>query len=191
MAGLILFFCMVLGSDIGWTFRDRVARQARVLWHPSREAFVGIHERCMEFTRNQLSLEFKPGHIRRSSVGVPFLECQIWPTRRELSGRSKRRWRRRIHLLERAERLGLLSEADLQQRLSSLTAFAMAAAPKELGPGGPLPSRSVRATIPAAPNRPDIAAENNRPIRPPGCMATAIWPPGTSRQVVAVRPRGR
>ena len=30
VAGLILFFCMLLGSGIGWTFRDRVARQARV-----------------------------------------------------------------------------------------------------------------------------------------------------------------
>ncbi len=30
VAGLILFFCMLLGSGIGWMFRDRVARQARV-----------------------------------------------------------------------------------------------------------------------------------------------------------------
>ena len=31
MAGLVLFFLMLLGSGIGWTMRDRATRQARVV----------------------------------------------------------------------------------------------------------------------------------------------------------------
>jgi hypothetical protein len=98
-----------------------------ILWHPSREALAGIRQRCIEFTRDQLSLEFRPGHLQRAGLGVPFLGCRIWPTHVELNGRSKRRWRQRVRVLERAERLGLLSEAKLQQRLAALTAFARAA----------------------------------------------------------------
>ena len=101
-----------------------------VLWHASREALVEIHGRCQEFAATHLALEFKPGEVQRTGVGVPFLGCRIWPTHVELNRRSKRRWRQRVRVLERAERLGLLSESNLQQRLASLTAFSRAAGAK-------------------------------------------------------------
>lgn len=41
--------------------------------------------------------------------------------------RGKRRWRNRVRVLERAERLGLITELELQHRLTALTAFAKAA----------------------------------------------------------------
>ena len=59
--------------------------------------------------------------------GVSFLGCRVFSTHVELNRRSKRRWRRRVRVLERAERLGLISESNLQQRLTSLTAFTKAA----------------------------------------------------------------
>ena len=98
-----------------------------VLWHPSRDALVEAHARCKEYAATHLALDFNPGEIRATRSGVPFLGCRIWPTHVELNRRSKRRWRRRVRVLERAERLGLLSESNLQQRLASLTAFARAA----------------------------------------------------------------
>jgi hypothetical protein len=101
-----------------------------LLWHASREALVEVHVRCQEFAATHLGLTFKPGDIRRTGSGVPFLGCRILPTHVELNRRSKRRWRRRVRVLERAERLGLLSESNLQQRLTSLTAFARAAGAK-------------------------------------------------------------
>ena len=61
---------------------------------------------------------------------MEFLGCRIWPTHVELNRRSKRRWRCRVKVLTRAERLGLISEAELQVRLSALTAFARAAGVK-------------------------------------------------------------
>jgi len=101
-----------------------------VLWQANRETLVEVHARCKGFAATHLTLEFKPGEIRRTGSGVPFLGCRIWPTHVELNRRSKRRWRRRVRVLERAERLGLLSESNLQQRLTSLTAFTQAAGVK-------------------------------------------------------------
>lgn len=125
---------------LGWLDRFvketlRVRRYARymddmVLWHPSRDALREIHSRCCAFAATQLALEFKPAEMRRTAGGVPFLGCRVFPSHVELSRRSKTRWRRRVVLLERAERLGLLSESELQQRLTSITAFAQAAGVK-------------------------------------------------------------
>lgn len=98
-----------------------------VLWHSSRQSLKAIQECCQEFVANHLGLEFKPSAVQRTGVGVAFLGCRIWPTHVELNRRSKRRWRRRVRVLERAERLGFLSESNLQQRLESLTAFSQAA----------------------------------------------------------------
>jgi retron-type reverse transcriptase len=101
-----------------------------VLWHASREALIEIHRRCREYAATQLALEFKPGEMRRTGVGVPFLGCRIWPTHVELNRRSKRRWRQRVRVLERAERLGLLGETALQRRLAALVAFSKAGGAK-------------------------------------------------------------
>lgn len=101
-----------------------------VLWHESREALTEIHGRCQEFAATQLALDFKLGEVQRTGVGVPFLGCRIWPTHVELNRRSKCRWRQRVRVLERAERLGLLSQSNLQQRLASLTAYSKAAGVK-------------------------------------------------------------
>ena len=56
--------------------------------------------------------------------GISFLGCRLFSTHVELNRLSKQRWQRRVYLLEKAHRLGLLSDLDLQSRLASLTAFA-------------------------------------------------------------------
>lgn len=101
-----------------------------VLWHSNRETLVEIHSRCQQFATVHLGLEFKPSAVQRTGTGVAFVGCRIWPTHVELNRRSKRRWRRRVRVLERAERLGLISESNLQQRLVALTAFSKAAGAK-------------------------------------------------------------
>jgi len=101
-----------------------------VLWDASRERLADVHHRCQEFAATRLALEFKPGEVQRTGAGVAFLGCRIWPTHVELSRRSKRRWRQRVRVLERAERLGFLSESALQQRLAALVAFSKAGCAK-------------------------------------------------------------
>ena len=44
-----------------------------VLWHSSREALVEMHGRCAEFASLQLELDFKPGAVQRTGVGVAFV----------------------------------------------------------------------------------------------------------------------
>ena len=51
-----------------------------------------------------------------------------------INRRSKRRWYCRVRVLERAERLGLISELELQVRLTALTAFAKVRGIGCLGP---------------------------------------------------------
>ena len=101
-----------------------------ILWHDDLGQLRAIQQRCSEFARDRLGLEFKPSDVRRASAGVEFLGCRLWPTHVELNRRSKRRWRRRVKVLARAERLGLISEAELQVRMSALTAFAKGAGVK-------------------------------------------------------------
>jgi RNA-directed DNA polymerase len=101
-----------------------------VLWHASRETLLEAHARCEEFAATFLALDFKPSEVQRTGGGVPFLGCRIFPTHVELNARSKRRWRNRVRVLQRAERLGLLSERELQARLTPLTALAKGAGVK-------------------------------------------------------------
>ncbi|MDZ4848118.1 MAG: reverse transcriptase/maturase family protein [Pirellulaceae bacterium] len=95
-----------------------------ILWHNDLHELQSIQRRCIDFASDDLGLEFKPSDVRRTSTGVGFLGCRIWPTHVELNRRSKRRWYCRLRVLERAERLGLISEVELQIRTTALTAFA-------------------------------------------------------------------
>jgi hypothetical protein len=74
-----------------------------------------------------LGLEAKLASMRRTAHGLTFLGCRILPTHVLLSSRSKRRWRRRVSLLERTARLGLVGDRELQTRLEAATAFATGA----------------------------------------------------------------
>ena len=98
-----------------------------ILWHDDRHRLEEVQRLCNAFASEQLMLELKPAVVRRASCGIDYLGCRIWPTHVELNQRSKRRWRNRVRVLERAERLGLLTERELQARLMALTAFAQAA----------------------------------------------------------------
>ena len=101
-----------------------------ILWDDDRQRLEEVHRLCSAFVAGKLSLEFKPAAVRRVSAGINYLGCRIWPTHVELNRRSKRRWRNRVRVLERAERLGLISERELQARLTALTAFAKGAGVK-------------------------------------------------------------
>lgn len=101
-----------------------------VLWHNDPSELKRIKIQCEKFLDDTLSLEVKPMILQRTSVGMDFLGCRIWPTHVGLSRRSKRRWQRRVSVLQRAERLHLISEQDLQIRLEAATAFAKSAGAK-------------------------------------------------------------
>jgi hypothetical protein len=95
-----------------------------LLWGDDRRELQQVQRESERFLCNELRLEFKPAQVRRVEQGISFLGCRLFPTHVELNRRSKLRWRRRVRFLGQAYRLGLLSDWDLQKRLTSLTAFA-------------------------------------------------------------------
>jgi hypothetical protein len=97
-----------------------------VIWGSTREGLDQAMCDCRTYAADVLRLEFKPSQVCRSESGVDFLGSRIFPTHIELNGRSKRRWRRRLRVLEHAEKFGLITEAALQRRLTSLVAFSRA-----------------------------------------------------------------
>ena len=101
-----------------------------ILWHDNVTELRLIEARCRTFLREVLALELKPAILQRTSSGVDFLGCRIWPTHVGLSRRSKRRWRRRVRVVERAARLGMITDRDLQIRMEAATAFVTGAGVK-------------------------------------------------------------
>ena len=101
-----------------------------ILWHDDVNELRSNLLQSRAYLRDVLALELKPNVLQRTSVGVEFLGCRIWPTHVELNRRSKSRWRLRVVVLERARRLGLLSELAVQVRLNSQSAFAISAGTK-------------------------------------------------------------
>ena len=101
-----------------------------VLWHDDPTALKRIRSQCEEFLNKTLSLQVKPMILQRTHVGMDFLGSRVRPTHIGLSRRSKRRWQRRVSVLQRAQRLHLISEQDLQTRLEAATSFAKSAGAK-------------------------------------------------------------
>lgn len=101
-----------------------------VLWGKDQDEVIGRAERCRTFLKRELGLDFKPARPRAAAQGLDFLGCRIYPTRTTLSRRSRGRYRRRVRLLTRAFRLGLLDGRSLQVRLEAAAAFARAARSK-------------------------------------------------------------
>jgi RNA-directed DNA polymerase len=95
-----------------------------LLWGDDRRELQRVQRECEQFVTDTLGLDFKLSGVSRVEKGISFLGCRLFPTHVELNRRSKQRWQSRVRCLERAYRLGLLTELELQTRLTSLTAFA-------------------------------------------------------------------
>lgn len=95
-----------------------------VIWGKDRDRLKQVLREFQTFAADELRLAFKVSRVCPSDNGIEFLGSRIFKTHIELNRRSKVRWRRRLRVLERAERLGLITELELQQRLTSLVAFA-------------------------------------------------------------------
>jgi RNA-directed DNA polymerase len=98
-----------------------------VLWGGTAGSVSAAAEACREFLGTALDLELKPATSGPSVRGLDFLGCRIFPSHAILSRASRRRYGRRVRVLMRAVRLGLLDEAAAQPRLEAAGAFARAA----------------------------------------------------------------
>lgn len=98
------------------------------LWGKSTAELRDVLHRCRAFLHDELLLELKPSTpINRTSHGMDFLGCRLYPTHLTLNRRSRIRFRRRLASLEARYRKGLVSDMQRQQRATALVAFATAA----------------------------------------------------------------
>ena len=95
--------------------------------HASSE-LDAILVRCRAFLGQSLQLQLKPvPYINRTSHGVDFLGCRVFPDRVILNRRSRVRFQRKMFRLEEQYLRGELDEQELQERATSLVAFTRAA----------------------------------------------------------------
>lgn len=97
------------------------------LWGPSASELHEILNASRKFLQQELSLQLKPEpYINRTSHGMDFLGCRVFPTHMTLNRRSRVRFRRKILAIEAELKAGELDEASAQQRQTAVVAFATA-----------------------------------------------------------------
>ncbi len=98
-----------------------------VVFAPAREDLVRLRLELRGEIVPSLGLRLKQERIGPTSSGVPFLGCVVRSGFRELSRRSRLRFRRRVMCLDRVVAEGRVSEEDAQRRGTALVAFAKTA----------------------------------------------------------------
>jgi hypothetical protein len=94
------------------------------LWSDDHEVLGEAENASRGFLRDELDLEVKPHPYRNRCVhGMDYLGCRVFPTHLVLNRRSRVRFRRQWQRLERQHAEGILSEAELQARVTALVAF--------------------------------------------------------------------
>lgn len=82
-----------------------------------------ISDYYCNYAYSNLSLKVKPPLIGRICNGIPFLGYKVFKDRIMLAGKSKRRFKRNIHLLTKLYSRSLISEWEYSSRLVSNIAF--------------------------------------------------------------------
>ena len=95
-----------------------------VVWDHSTKRLKLLLNETQDFLCNRLGLEFTPQpYIQHTKVGMDFLGFRVFPGWIELTNRSKQRFKKKMkRMLSNPHRY---SERELQQRLESLSQFAM------------------------------------------------------------------
>ncbi len=102
-----------------------------LFWGESTAFLVEILDRGRTFLADELGLQLKPEpYLNRTAHGVDFLGCRVLPDHVRLNRRSRVRFRRNLENLELAYLAGEIDALALQQRATSLVAFAQAAGVK-------------------------------------------------------------
>ncbi len=99
-----------------------------VCWSNDKEMLKTLGRSINNFVEKnlQLKLKYDPSP-QRTHLGMNFLGYRIYSTHTTLNRRSKVRYRRKVMQLEKLYKSGGLSDNDLQNKLTSLTAFTLPA----------------------------------------------------------------
>jgi hypothetical protein len=97
------------------------------LWSGTTAALKDHAASAAAFLKEELALELKPAFVNRTTHGMDFLGCRVFPSHLMLNRRSRVRFRRKLHALEAAFLEGRIDAATLQQRSTALVAFTRTA----------------------------------------------------------------
>jgi hypothetical protein len=91
------------------------------LWLPDFQTVKGTELSIRGFLTDELDLEPKPDpYANRTSHGMDFLGCRVFPTHLVPNRRSRTRFRRKWQDLSTAHNRGAMSENEFQTRVTSL-----------------------------------------------------------------------
>lgn len=94
------------------------------LWDDSAAALQAYGQAIVELLRAVLRLEVKPPmFVQRTSQGMDWLGCRVFPRHITLNRRSRRRFARKLRTYEGLFAAGLWDERQLQRHVESLVAF--------------------------------------------------------------------
>lgn len=160
-----------------------------VLWGRYRTQLCGLREEAQCFFNDELHLKLKQARIGVVAHGVPFLGCKVFAGYRTLDARSRRRFCKKIHLLDRLLADGRIDENEAQQRGEALCAFARTACSYAyrhhvLTPHFRVPAMGETATAPTAASA-AAAGTTARAIAPSRTGTTTTRPTGTTTMASA------
>lgn len=99
-----------------------------VCWADEKAALLHAGRAIQALVEDELGLNVKHAPCpQRSSRGMDYLGYRIFPSHVELNRRSKVRYWRRLQVIAKWGREGILTQAEVQQRLTALTAFVLPA----------------------------------------------------------------
>ena len=127
LAGLDHFIKEKLGLHAYVRYMDDM-----VLWHADKRALKNAHTEISQFVSQNLHCSLKPELLNQSSCGLPFLGYSIFPHQLRLTRQSKRRFIRKIKIVEEGYHSGDWDEEKCQRRVLPLLAFAGHAHTKRL-----------------------------------------------------------
>lgn len=93
------------------------------LWAASTAELRNCLKAVEQFLHDRLRLGLKAPYLNRSAGGMALLGCRVFPRHQRLTPRSWQRFRRKLEAVDRALRLGGISELEAQQRCAALVAF--------------------------------------------------------------------
>lgn len=95
-----------------------------IFWADDKSTLLAFRDEVVRFARDELGLELKQEpFVNRTAEGMDFLGMRVFPGSVRLSRASRIRYQRKVAGYERMFASGALSEEELQNRVTSLTAF--------------------------------------------------------------------
>lgn len=94
-----------------------------VLWHSDKQYLKDAWRAIEDFVNNRLYVELKPRLLNASQRGLPFCGYLVFPHHIQLSQRSKKRYIKKIRILDKKHRTGEWDEAKCNRHLQPLIAF--------------------------------------------------------------------